>query len=57
MLNIKGTFKFYPVQSLTADVRLHKQCEKFLRSADLIKEGESFFTSTPHPQSAIFIVA
>ncbi|KAJ6511064.1 DNA breaking-rejoining enzyme [Mycena sanguinolenta] len=37
--------------------RLIKQCEKFVHDAGFINANEDFFTNTPHPQSAIFIVA
>ncbi|KAF7341459.1 DNA breaking-rejoining enzyme [Mycena venus] len=37
--------------------RLHKLCEKFAHAQGFLKEGENFFTNTPHSQSAVFIVA
>jgi hypothetical protein len=42
---------------LTSQSRLNKQCDKFVHDTGFLKKGEDFFTSDPHPQSAIFIVA
>ncbi|KAJ6560090.1 hypothetical protein B0H19DRAFT_1260738 [Mycena capillaripes] len=37
--------------------RLIKTCEGFVHDQGFIKEGVKFFTDTPHPESATFIVA
>lgn len=37
--------------------RIIKLGEKFVHAAGFIKEGEGFFTDTPHPESATFLVA
>jgi hypothetical protein len=59
MPNTKGMIdrRSHSLQSLTSDCRLNKQCDKFVHDNDFLKKGEDFFTDTPHPESAIFMVA